>query len=59
MTINRSNKDTGGLAQKTHNRGATERWARTHHLMVAMREHMNTKIRKKTKKGSKEFGAKK
>ena len=35
MTIDRSCKDIGGLTQNTNNPGATERWTRTNHLMVA------------------------
>ena len=48
MIINRSCKQTGGLSCKTQNLGAMERWTRTNHLMVALREHMNNKLRKET-----------
>ena len=41
ITINRSSKETGGLSGKTEKVGATERWGRIHHHMVAMREHLN------------------
>ena len=47
MTINRSSKETGGLSGKTVNVGATERWERIHHHMVAMRERLNYKNKKK------------
>ena len=48
MTINKSCKDVGGLSGDTGNPGATQRWARTHHHIVALREHQNKKIKKKT-----------
>ena len=50
MTVNRSCKQTGGggggggLSCKTQNLGAVERWTRTNHLMVALREHMDNKL---------------
>ena len=52
MTINRSCKDIGGLSQVTHKDGAVERWTRTNHLMVAMREKQDKKNRKKAKSTS-------
>ena len=55
MTINRSCKDIGGLSQNTNNPGATERWTRTNHLMVALREHLNKKIRKQSKSTCREL----
>ena len=57
MTINRSCKDIGGLKQSTNNPGATERWTRTNHLMVALREHLNRKVRRQAKVSNKELGA--
>ena len=56
MTINRSCKDIGGLSQNTDNPGATERWTRTNHLMVGLREHLNKKIRRQSKTSKKELG---
>ena len=57
MMINRSSKDIGGLSGNTQNRGATERWTRIQHLMVAMREHLNKKIRKNVNESRVELGA--
>ena len=48
MTINRSSKDTGGLSGKTENVGASERWMRINHIMAALREHLDTIVRKRT-----------
>ena len=56
MTINRSCKDIGGLSQTTSNAGATERWTRTNHLMVALREHLNKKVRRQSKFSNRELG---
>ena len=44
MTINRSCKKIGGLSVKTENLGARDRWAKIHHCMVAMQEHLNKKV---------------
>ena len=52
MTINRSCKKIGGLSVKTENLGARDRWAKIHHCMVAMQEHLNEKVRKNTKHGN-------
>ena len=49
MKINRSWKDVGGLSGNTQNPGATERWTKIHHHIVALREHLNKKIKKKAK----------
>ena len=48
MTINRSCKDVGGLSGKTQNTGASQRWAKINHHIVALREYHNQRIRKKT-----------
>ena len=45
MTINRSSKDTGGLFGKTEMVGASERWMRINHTMVALREHLDALIK--------------
>ena len=57
MTINRSCKDIGGLSQSTNDPGTTERWTRTNHFMVALREHLNDKIRGQSTLTSRELGA--
>ena len=57
MTINRSCKEIGGLSGKTENVGASERWAKIHHHMVARREHLNEKVRKNAKDVNIELGA--
>ena len=56
MTINRSCKDIGGLSQSTNDPGTTERWTRNNHLMVALREHQNQKIRRHSRSTSRELG---
>ena len=33
---------------ETHNPGASQRWARIHHHIVALREHQNKKVMRKT-----------
>lgn len=57
MTINRSCKDVGGLSRNTENPGAMERWTRIHHHIVALREHQNKKIHKKTKQTHVDLGS--
>ena len=47
-TINRSTKYTGGLSGKTENVRASEKWMRINHIMAALREHLDSVIRKKT-----------
>ena len=47
-TINRSSKSTGGLSGKTENVGASEKWMRINHIMAALREHLDSVIRKRT-----------
>ena len=47
-TINRSSKSTGGLSGKTENVGASEKWMRINHIMAALREHLDSAIRKRT-----------
>ena len=49
ITINRSCKDVGGLSVNKNNPGATERWTKIHHHIVALREHLNKKMKKKAK----------
>ena len=49
MTINRSCKDVGGLSENAQNPSATESWAKMHHHIAALSEHLNKKIKKKTK----------
>ena len=56
MTINRSCKDVGGLSGNTQNAGATEMWRKIHNHIVALREHLNKKINKKTKERHVELG---
>ena len=41
---------------KTENVGASERWVKIHHHMVAMQEHLNQKAQKNTKHVNIEFG---
>ena len=48
MAINKSYKDIGGLSGNTENSGATQGWARIHHHIVALREHQNKKMKRKT-----------
>ena len=48
MNINKSCKDVGGLSENTENPGATRRWARIHHHIVALHEHQNKEIKEKT-----------
>ena len=48
-TINRQCKDVGGIGGNTDNLGTTDCWARNSHLIAALPERMNKKIRKKTK----------
>ena len=56
MTINSSCKDVGGLSGNTQSPGATERWTKIHHHIVALREHLNNKVKKKTKERHLELG---
>ena len=50
-------KDVGGLSKKNpQNPGATERWTKIHHHIVAQHEHLNKKIKKKTKERHVELG---
>ena len=51
MAINRVSKDTGGLSGKSENAGASERWMRINHLMVALREKLVQVTRKRTSSG--------
>ena len=46
-TINRSSKSTGGLSGKTKNVEASEKWMRLNHIMAALREHLDSVIRKR------------
>ena len=55
-SLTRSCQDISGLSQKTSNDGATERWTRTNHLMVTLREHLNKKVKRKSNFSSKELG---
>ena len=55
MAINRSCKDIDGISGNTKNPGATERWIKAHHI-VALHEHLNKKIKKKTKERHVELG---
>ena len=56
MTINSSCKDVGGLSGNTQSPGATERWTKIHHHIVALREHLNNKVKKNTKERHLELG---
>ena len=56
ITINKSCKDVGGLSGNTENPGVTQRWARIHHHIVALREHQSKKIKKKTIQKHAELG---
>ena len=49
MTINRPYKDIGRLSGKTQNPGATEGWTKKHCHIVVLCEHLNKKIKQKTK----------
>ena len=53
MFIIRSWKAIDGFSHISQNEVAIERWKRTHHLLAALREHLNKKIRKKTYSSSK------
>ena len=57
MTINRSCKDVGGLSRSTENPGATERWTRIHHHIVALRDYLNKKTHKRIDQKHVELGA--
>ena len=57
MTINRSCKEIGGFSGKIENVGASERWAKIHRHMEAMREHLNEKVRKNIRDANIELGA--
>ena len=46
-TINRSSKGTSGLSRKTENIGACEKCMRLNHIMCALREHLDSIIRKR------------
>ena len=48
-TVNRQCKDVGGIGGDTEKLGATERWVRSSHLIAALCDRMNKKIRKKAK----------
>ena len=50
MTISRSCKDVGGPSGNTQNLGATERWTKIYHHIVALREYLNKKIKRTLKK---------
>ena len=56
ITINRSCKRVGGLSRNTQNPGATERWTKVHHHIFALREHLNQRLRKRTKERHVELG---
>ena len=56
-TINGSCNNIGGLSGKTENVGASERWTKIHHHMVAMWKHLNEKVRRNTKHINIELGA--
>ena len=49
MTINQSCRENNGLSGKTEKIGASERWAKIHHHMVAIHKHLNEKVQKNTK----------
>ena len=49
-TTNRQCKDVSGIGGNTDNLGATDCWARNSHLIAALRERMNKKIRKRLNK---------
>ena len=53
MFINRACKVIDEFSQITQNEVAIERWQSTHHLLPALREHMNKNIRKNTYSSSK------
>ena len=56
MTINKSCENVGGLFGNTENPGATQRQARIHHHIFALREHQNNEIKKKTMQKHFELG---
>ena len=58
-TINRSSKATGGLSGKTENYGASERWMRINHIMVALREALDGVTRKNKSSTQIDLGKKK
>ena len=47
ITLNRSSKSTGVLSGKTENDGASEKWMRIKRIIAALREHLDSVIRKK------------
>ena len=44
--INRSSKSTGGLSGKTENIESSGKWMQINHIMAALREHLESVIRK-------------
>ena len=55
-TLNKECKGIGGIGGNTENLGATERWVRINHFMAALREKMNRKLGKRTKRHHVELG---
>ena len=45
-TINRFSKSTGGIAGKTEDLGACEKWTRLNHYLRVLKEYMDGKIGK-------------
>ena len=46
IIINRSSKSTGGLSGKTENIESSGKWMQINHIMAALREHLESVIRK-------------
>ena len=57
-TINRYSKSTGGITGKTEDKDASERWVRLNPYMCALKEHMDSKIKKKRNGVHIEIGSK-
>ena len=47
MTIKRSYEDVGGQSGNTQNPGVTERWTKIHYHIVALREHLDNRMKTK------------
>ena len=58
MTINRFSKETGGLSGQTENKGGSERWMRINHYIAALKQHLETKVRKAKNSSHLELGSK-
>ena len=58
MMINSFSKQTNGLSGQTKNKGASERWMRINHFIAALKQHLETKVRKAKSSNNLELGSK-